>query len=503
MASFLSTGSAYGEQSSVGQFAGQTDVGEPKIAGSATYNATSQQYTISAAGANMWADHDECHFVWKRMRGDFILRARAKFLGDGVDPHRKLGWMIRRSLDADSPYVSAAVHGDGLASLQFRRTAAGQTEEVQSWVRAPDVIQLERKGDQVTMSVAQFGEPFVSQQVSDVPLGDDAYVGLFVCSHNPKVVERAEFTNVRIVVPAPVDFVPYQDFIGSNLEVMDVESGHRTIVYRSSESLQAPNWTTDGRALIYNANGRLYRFDLETKKPTLIDTGFAKANNNDHVLSFDGRQLGISDQSAEDDNLSIIYTLPVEGGAPRRVTPLGPSYLHGWSPDGSELVYTGGRDDQYDIYRISVDGGNEIRLTKTAGLDDGPEYSPDGKWIYFNSSRSGRMQIWRMKPDGSEPQQVTDDELNNWFPHVSPDGRFLVMLSYLPEVAPEDHPFYKQVYLRRIPIEGGQPRVVAYVYGGQGTINVPSWSPDSRRIAFVSNSADNEGFEGKGAEGED
>jgi Tol biopolymer transport system component len=98
------------------------------------------------------------------------------------------------------------------------------------------------------------------------------------------------------------------------------------------------------------------------------------------------------------------------------------------------------------------------------------------------------MQLWRMKPDGKDPEPVTNDEYNNWFPHLSPDGRQIAFLSYGNDVAPAEHPYYKQVYLRLMPVEGGAPRVIAYVYGGQGTINVPSWSPDGRMLAFVSNS---------------
>jgi Tol biopolymer transport system component len=197
--------------------------------------------------------------------------------------------------------------------------------------------------------------------------------------------------------------------------------------------------------------------------------------------------IGISNHSKEDQNKSIIYTLPVQGGTPKRVTSKGPSYLHGWSPDGKFLVYTGERDGEFDIYKVSTEGGEETRLTTAKGLDDGPEYSPDGKYIYFNSARGGIMQIWRMKPDGSDQQQITSDEYNNWFPHISPDGKRIVFLSFSRDVAPSDHPFYKQVYIRLMPAAGGSPRVIAYVYGGQGTINVPSWSPDSRKVAFVSN----------------
>ena len=199
--------------------------------------------------------------------------------------------------------------------------------------------------------------------------------------------------------------------------------------------------------------------------------------------------LAISHHATEDERRSVVYTLPVTGGTPKRITAKSPSYLHGWSPDGKSLVFTGGRDGEFDIYRIPAEGGEEVRLTTTPGVDDGPEYSPDGQWIYFNSTRTGRMQIWRMRPDGSDQQQITNDEFNNWFPHLSPDGRSMVIISYGQDVKPEDHPFYKHVYLRMLRADGSEPRVIAYVFGGQGTINVPSWSPDGTRLAFVSNSA--------------
>ena len=471
----------------LGVFSDQSDIGKVLHPGSVSYDAAQGEYTVSGSGTNMWLGADEFHFVWRRMKGDFILTARAEFIGRGVEAHRKTGWQVRSTLDTDSPHASAVVHGDGLASLQFRRSRGAATEELKSQVRAPDVIQLERRGDQFIMSVARFGEPFTTEQVSDLALGDEVYVGLFVCSHNKDVTERATFRDLRITVPAAASLVPYRDYIGSNLELLDVATGHRQVIYSVTDSLQAPNWTRDGRALIYNRNGRLYRFDLATRTPAVIPTDFATNNNNDHVLSFDGRMIGISNHSREDSNRSVVYTLPVRGGKPRRITANSPSYLHGWSPDGKFLVFTGQRNGEFDIYRIPAGGGEETRLTDAKGLDDGPEYTPDGRYIYFNSTRNGLMQIWRMRPDGSSQEQVTDDEFNNWFPHVSPDGRWIVFLSFGQDVAPSDHPFYKHVYLRLMPASGGKPKVIAYVYGGQGTINVPSWSPDGRRVAFVSN----------------
>ena len=474
----------------VGVFSGNEDVGGAS-SGTAAYDAETGEYVITGSGSNMWSTHDEFHFLWRRLSGDFILRADAAFLGEGVDPHRKMGWIVRSSLDPDATYIDAAVHGDGLTALQFRRSVGGETEEIRSTVISPDVIQLSRTEKSFSMAVARAGETFTRAPFFDLDLGDEVYVGLFVCSHNAEIAERAVFRNVRIVVPAPPELLQYQEYLASNLEVLDVQTGRRSVVHRTPDSMQAPNWTPEGRELIYNRNGLLYRFDLETRTATELDTGFATNNNNDHVLSFDGTMLGISHHDPDSDNQSIIYTLPAAGGTPRRVTPLGPSYLHGWSPDKKFLIYTGGRDGDYDIFRIPVDGGEEVRLTPSTGLDDGSEYSPDGRWIYFNSVRSGTMQLWRMKPDGSESEQLTNDAFNNWFPHISPDGESIAFLSYGSDVEPGDHPFYKEVYLRLMPADGGKPRVIAYLYGGQGTINVPSWAPDSRRLAFVSNSAAN------------
>jgi Tol biopolymer transport system component len=481
-------------QTPVGRFDAQTDVGQVRPPGSASYDSARQHYVISGAGQNMWNDRDDFHFVWKRMTGNFVLTTRARFIGKGVEEHRKLGWTIRPTLEPNAPHVTAALHGNGLTSLQFRRTAGGMTEEIKSADSLPDadaVIQLERRDGVYIMSVAPFGDTLVTSRLTDLQLPDTVYVGLFICAHNDTVTERAEFSNVRITTPAPQTLVPYRDYLGSNLEILDLASGNATIVHQYQGSFQAPNWTRDGRALIYVQEGRLYRFDLATRTPLAINTGFATRNNNDHVLSFDGRMLAISNSPADSD-VSIVYTVAATGGTPKRITAQGPSYLHGWSPDGKWLVYVGERNGDFDIYKISAAGGTEIRMTTTPGLDDGPEYTPDGRYIYFNSVRSGRMQIWRMRPDGSGQEQVTDDAFNNWFPHISPDGKWMVFISFPLDVPADDHPFYKHVMLRLMPVgTKGPARVIAYVYGGQGTINVPSWSPDGKRLAFVSNSATN------------
>jgi hypothetical protein len=454
----------------------------------------------------MWVGRDEFQFVWKKMKGDFILRTRAEFAGKGANEHRKFGWMARPSLEADAPYADGARHGVDLTSLQFRRAQGKPTEQITLPIKNPDVLQFERRGSNYIFSAAHYGEELVTAELTNFDLGDEVYVGLFVCSHTGEQAEKAVFRDVRMVIPPKTNFVPYRDYIGSILEILDVHSGKLEAIYRSKVPFEAPNWTRDGASLIYNVSGRqpgwggLMRFDLATKTPALLDTGDAKQNNNDHVLSFDGTLLGISDQSAFHGGKSAVFTLPVTGGKPKLITPLQragsnqTSYLHGWSPDGKFLVYAGQsswpgqRANKFDIYKIASDGsGEEVRLTDAPGVNDGPEYTPDGNYIYFNSSRTGRMQIWRMKPDGAEQEQITNDEHNNWFPHISPDGQWIAFISFPKDMDPDSHPYYKQVYLRLMPISGGAPKVIAYAYGGQGTINVPSWSPDSKKIAFVSN----------------
>jgi TolB protein len=467
----------------VGLFDEHGDIGGVKIPGSAVYDATAQEYTVRASGANMWFGRDEFHFVWKKVTGDFILQAKVEFLGKGVEAHRKVGLMIRSTLDPASPHVNVARHGDGLTSLQFRRTAGADTEEVRSAVNGADVLQLERKGDTYTMSVARFGDLYATEQLTDVKLGEDVYVGIYVCSHSPDITETAVLRNVRLVRPARDNFQPYRDYIGSNVELLNVTTGVRRIVHQVDDSIQAPNWTPDGKRLIMNRNGRMYSFNLADRQVSDIDTGSMTRNNNDHALSFDGKMLGLSGGSP-----SVVFRVPVAGGTPTQITPVGPSYLHGWSPDGKFLAFTGQRNNEFDVYLVPSGGGPEKRLTTTPGLDDGPEFTPDGQWIYFNSTRTGRMQVWRMKPDGSGQEQLTNDNFNNWFPHVSPDGKSVAFITYGPQIAPDDHPWYKRVYLRLMPRDGGTPTVVAYVYGGQGSMNVNSWSPDSTSIAFVSNS---------------
>ncbi len=491
---FILLAPVYGQSQNgaMGLFEGNTDVGNIKIPGIVSFNQETGEYKIGGSGANMWFANDDFHFVWKRLEGDFLLRTRAKFLGEGTNAHRKVGWMIRHSLEPNTPYADAVVHGDGLTSLQFRRTVDGLTEEVTAEMTAPEVIQLERKGNTISMSVAKSGMPMKQTGSIELNLGNEVYVGLVMCSHDKDVFEEAIYSNVRIIKPAKDDFVPYEDYLGSRLEILDIETGLRKVIYTSKDAMEAPNWTMDGKALIYNSKGLLYRFDLQKNKPEVINTGFANQNNNDHVLSADGKQIATSHHMGAfaDGTNSQIFVLPITGGTPTQVTQQSPSYLHGWSPDGKFLIYTAERNGEFDIYKIPTQGGNEIKLTSAKGLDDGSEYGPKGKYIYFNSNRTGTMQIWRMTANGKKQEQMTFDDYQDWFPHPSPDGKSMVILSFPSSVDSGDHPHYKQVMLRIMPLAGGDPKVITYIYGGQGTFNVPSWSPDSKKVAFVSYSSD-------------
>jgi TolB protein len=471
-----------------GIFTEHNDIGTTGLFGDAVYDSDKQTYHISGSGENIWFDEDAFQYAWREVSGDFILRAHMKFEGEGHHSHRKMGWMLRENTTPASPHYSAVIHGDGLTSLQYRSKQEEETLELSSDIEAPDVVQFERRGKTLIMSVAKYGEPFSSITMEVDEMKDNVMAGLFVCSHDSTQIEKAVFENVRFVKPAQAGLVPYQDYLGSHLEVMDLATGHREIVFTSPISIQAPNWTPDNKSLIYNSEGLLFRIPPKGGIPQQINTGFATSNNNDHVLTFDGKIMGISHHTDEDNGQSVIYSLPVEGGTPKRITDKSPSYLHGWSPDNQHVIYTAERNGQYDIYRIPAEGGEEMQLTNQKELDDGSEYSPNGEYIYFNSARTGTMQLWRMHPDGSEQEQLTFDNYNDWFPHISPDGKEIVFISYGPEIAAGDHPFYKHVYLRRMPADGGEPEIIAYLYGGQGTINVPSWSPDGKHISFVSNS---------------
>jgi TolB protein len=478
---------------SLGIFDHHQDIGGPKAAGSAVYNVADQTYTLSSAGVSLPTTLEQFHFVSKKIKGDFIVQATVRFIGTGTNPRSKLGIAVRSALGGSSRYAAASVHGEALTALEYRDTdgAAAAQLEVSSF--HPTDIQLARTGNELRFSSAVFGENYksVSHQLA---LGDEAEVGLFISSEEAGVLAQAMFSNVRLIIPAAADFKPYSDYLGSHLEVMDVATGLRKILHSEPGSIQAPNWTPDDKLIYNSAAGVMYTYDIRTGKVAELNTGTRRQNNNDHVLSFDGKMLALSNY-AGDPRRSVAFILPVGGSdEPKQITSpdVGHTYLHGWSPDGKKLVFTGGRRGETGNYRnlwaVDIQTKVEAALTPPGTLDDGPEYTPDGKYIYFNSVRTGTMQIWRMQPDGSHPEQVTFDEYNDWFPHISPDGKWIVYIAFPTDMDPWSHPFYRQCYIRLMPTSGGVPKTIGYLYGGQGSMNTPGWSPDSKRIAFVSNS---------------
>jgi TolB protein len=463
------------------EFAAGVDVGTVELPGSTTVLPDRAGYRITGSGANIWAKQDAFQFAARKLSGDLVFSTDVEWVGEGKANHRKACAMVRQSLDADAPYADVAVHGDGLIALQYRKTKGGATFGVNTPIKAPATVKLERDGNLFTVSVAPKGKPFQPVGAVTVELSDPVYAGLAVCSHNAKETETAIFTNV--VLKARVPAAGEKRVHEASLEIVAAESGERRIVYRARDAFQAPNWTPDGTTLIVNQRSRMYTLPAAGGELKVLDTGAAVGCNNDHGLSPDGQWLAIS--SEHEKKGSLIYIVSARGGAARLVTPQGPSYWHGWSPDGKTLTYCGQRGGNFDVYTIPADGGEEKRLTVAEGLDDGPEYTPDGKSIYFHTERTGLMKIWRMNADGTKQEQVTTDtEYADWFPHPSPDGKLLVFLSYDKSV--KGHPANKDVVLRIMPLAGGKPKVLATLCGGQGTINSPSWSPDSKSVAFVS-----------------
>jgi TolB protein len=482
-----------------GIFQYQKDIGSPKLTGSANYHADDQIYTLRGAGYNIWFDRDEFHYLYNRIAGNFILTANFEFVGAGTDPHRKIGWMIRESDGEEAAHFSAALHGDGLTVAQWRELRGAFMRDPEDEIFSPknhyNILQLERKDKEIIMRAAHDGEPLQeigSHTMESMP--DTVLAGLFISSHNEEVMEEARMFNVRIDRPVPDGYNPgVEGWIGCRLETMNVFTGRRKVIFEKDSRFEAPNWMPDGRQLLFNMEGSLYKIPVNGGELEKLNTGFANRINNDHGISFDGKLLAIShSREGMPGGGSTVYVLPLEGGTPKLVTEHTPSYWHGWAPNNREVVYVAQRNNVpvYDIYRNSIDGKNEVKLTnnKRGEHADGCEYSPDGQYIYYNGSTSGTMQIWRMKPDGSDKEQMTFDEYNDWFPHISPDGKWMVYISFPPDIPVNAHPSYKRVMLKLMPASGGPARVIAYLYGGQGTINVPSWSPDSQSIAFVSNS---------------
>jgi hypothetical protein len=410
-------------QPAVGIFDHHTDIGHPKNAGNTTYDESSQTYTIRGSGYNIWFNRDEFQYAYKKIGGDFMLTANFEFSGNtkGSDAHRKIGWMIRESVDEGAACSNACAHFDGLTVLQWRPYRGMYMRDPEEEIFAPkkggQIMRLERIGKKITMSIAHPGEPLqvVGSYLSDMK--DSVLVGIYICAHDSNAVAEGRVWNVRIDKPVVSEYSsnphakagPDIELPGYRLETMDILDGKRKVIHESNDVIADPHWQTGGKMIDFEVYG------------------------------------------------GAMYNIAADGGKPVAVNPSG--------SHGPVIAAPHGRD--YDETR---------------------ENSPDGKYVYYNADPAGTQQIWRMKTDGSDKEQLTFDEYHNWFPRISPDGKWVVFLSYPPDIDPNEHPRFKRVMLRIMPTVGGAPRVIARLYGGWGRDERPSWSPDSRYIAFISNS---------------
>jgi TolB protein len=474
---------------SLGVLEGHADIGKVLHPGNTVYDPANGTYTVTGGGSNLWFTADEMQFAWKRMYGDVALTAEIDFVGDKGNNHRKAVLMVRQSLDPGSPYVDVARHGDGLTSLQYRDTAGADTHEIETYGKGPHRVRIEKRGDYAYVSIPDAnGNLAPSGAAIRVGINGDFYVGIGVCSHDQNVTETSIFSNLKI---ESLPQTTGQPILHSTLESVIVASTDRRVRYTAPIHFEDPNWTPDGNALIFNQEGTLQRLELDngihpidstvprSTASTLIPTTPETKINGDHGVSPDGSLIALGNQ--DPDGQARIYIVPTTGGTPRRVTSTGPAYFHGWSPDGKTISFTSQHGDNFDAYTIPVAGGSGTLL---ASKSDVAEYSSDGQWIYFQSDRTGHMQIWRMHPDGSAQEQLLVSATSDWFPHISPDGKMIAFLAYKPGT--QGHPANQDVEINVLSLADRKVRTLAKLLGGRGTMNVPSWSPDSRMLAFTS-----------------
>ena len=473
----------------LGTFQGQEDLGTILRSGSGRYDASTNSYTVTGSGANLWFGVDDFHYVWKKVSGDVAFSADIDFVGEKGNAHRKAVLMIRQSLDPHSIYADVARHGDGLTSLQYRDKTGADTHEVETFAKGPHRVRIEKRGEYIYVFIPdESGRMVASGAAMRVDIPGDFYIGLGVCSHDENVTETAIFSNVSV---EPLPKMTGKPVLHSTLESVIVASTDRRVRYTAAAHFESPNWTPDGKALIFDQDGTLQHLALDNgvhpidstiprqASSTVIPTAPETKLNGYHGISPDGSMIAIGNQDA--DGQARIYVVPIAGGTPRRVVTNGPAYFHGWSPDGKSLSYTGQHGDEFDTYTIPISGGAERRL---ASNSDAAEFSPDGQWIYFQSERTGHMQLWQMHPDGSAQEQLIYSDTSDWFPHISPDGKMIAFLAY--KSGTQGHPANEDVEVRVLSLADRKVRTLAKLLGGRGTVNAPSWSPDSTMLAFTS-----------------
>jgi len=476
-----------GPERPLGIFESQSDVGVVHPGGTASFDAASGMYTIASSGANLWSTTDGFHLVWAKVSDDLSLTADIELAppAAGSNPHRKALLMLRQTLDADSMYADVAVHGSGETALQYRRNKGDTTQDIAFDLGAPKTMRLEKRGDTITLFVSMKGEPLHHAGASiKLHFAEPFYAGLGVCAHQDGAVEKATFAHVELK-PLVARRSPPPMALYSTLQTIAIDNNARMayVILMGKGHMEAPNWSKDGKTLIFNRDGRLWNVPVAGGEASAIDLGGATDCTGSHGLSPDGKWLAMTCTTADHPGRRV-YVIPSGGGTPRMVTANPNSYFHSWSPDGKTILFTRSTNGSLNIYAIPAEGGDEKALTTGTGTSDDPDYSPDGQYIYFNSDRAGGMQIFRMQPDGSQVEQMTFDERRNWTAHPSPDGKSVLILSYGSDVT--GHPANKDVTLRILDANTKKVRDLVEIVGGSGTDNVPNWAPDGAHFAFVS-----------------
>ncbi len=288
---------AQGSSNGLGIFEGQTDVGSVTPPGKLAYDAGKDVYTIAAAGENLWSTVDAFHFVWKKVSGDVALTAEMNFPEStgNPNPHRKTVLMFRQTLDADGVYADAAQHGSGLMGLQYRRTKGATTQDIElDLTSSPRRVRVEKRGDTITMFLSMGTEPLHQVGASiKMHFDEPFYAGIGVCSHNKDVVETATFAHVELT-PLTASAAPAQKVLYSTLQTIGIEDNFRRALVIASERgrMEAPNWSRDGKTLIFNRDGHIWTIPAEGGKATQLDTGAATKCTGSHGFSPDGKIAG-------------------------------------------------------------------------------------------------------------------------------------------------------------------------------------------------------------------
>jgi hypothetical protein len=194
---------AFAQTEPIGLFDRHADIGHPKNTGSAKYDKVTHTYMLKGSGYNIWFNRDEFQFLYKKIKGDFTATANFEFIGAKGNDHRKIGWMIRESTDEKSIQLNTVEHGDGLTVMQWRSLTGENMKDPEGEIFYPEkkleVIQLQRIGKRLIMRIGHVGEPLKtlgSHEMDNMP--DEALVGLFICSHDPEIIEEARVWDVHI-----------------------------------------------------------------------------------------------------------------------------------------------------------------------------------------------------------------------------------------------------------------------------------------------------------------